>query len=101
VDLVASNPPYVPETDGPGLQREVRDFEPPLALFGGANGLDYYRRLVAESPRVLRPGGWLIVEFGIRQAGPVQAMLGKNWRETRVVDDLAGLPRVLASRYCP
>jgi len=101
VDLVASNPPYVPQSDGPGLQREVRDFEPHVALFGGADGMRFYRRLVEESPRVLRPGGWLIVEFGIRQSGPLRDMLGPRWRETQVIDDLAGLPRVLATRYCP
>jgi release factor glutamine methyltransferase len=101
VDVIASNPPYVPQLDEAGLQREVREFEPHIALFGGASGLDYYRRLIAESPRVLRPGGWLIVEFGIRQLGPVQDMLGASWTETRVVDDLAGLPRVLAARYSP
>jgi release factor glutamine methyltransferase len=101
VDVVASNPPYVPQADEEGLQREVRDFEPHVALFGGASGLDCYRRLIAESPRVLRPGGWLIVEFGIRQLGPVQDMLGAGWTETRVVVDLAGLPRVLAARYSP
>jgi len=101
VDFVVSNPPYVPQTDEPALQREVRDHEPRLALYGGPDGLDFYQRLVAESPRVLRPGGWLIVEFGIRQRDPVLAMLDERWREIAVVDDLAGLPRVLAARYCP
>jgi release factor glutamine methyltransferase len=100
-DVVASNPPYVPQTDEPGLQREVRDHEPRVALYGGGTGLDFYRRLIEESPRVLRPGGWLVVEFGIRQLDPVRDMLGSSWANTRVVDDLAGLPRVLATRYSP
>ncbi len=99
VDAVVSNPPYVPAGDRDGLQREVRDFEPHIALFGGPDGLDLYRRLVTESCRVLRPGGWLFVELGIRQLGAVRAMLGAEWRETKVLDDLAGLPRVLAARY--
>lgn len=101
VDLVASNPPYVPQGDEPTLQREVRDYEPRQALYGGPDGLDFYQRLVSESPRVLRPGGWLIVELGIRQLAPVRAMLDGRWRETAVLDDLAGLPRVLAARYRP
>ncbi len=101
VDVIASNPPYVPLADKAGLQREVREFEPHAALFGGRSGLDFYRRLAAESPRVLRPGGWLVAEFGIRQLGPVQDMLGAAWSNTLVVDDLAGLPRVLATRYTP
>lgn len=99
VDVVASNPPYVPEADAPGLQREVRDFEPHVALFGGPDGLDNYHRLVEGSPRVLRPGGWLILELGIRQLDPVRAMLGPDWSEARVFPDLAGLPRVLAVQH--
>lgn len=98
MDLLVSNPPYVPETDRQGLQREVRDYEPHVALFGGASGLDFYRRLVGEGERVLRPGGWLIVELGIRQLDAVRAMLGSGWSEVTVRDDLAGLPRVLAGR---
>ncbi len=99
VDVVVSNPPYVPETERPALQREVRDFEPHLALFGGPHGLDSYRRLVDESPRVLRPGGWLMVELGIRQLEAVRDMLGSSWSEAEVFEDLAGLPRVLAANY--
>ena len=99
-ELVLSNPPYVPNSDEASLQREVRDFEPHVALFGGEEGLDFYRRLAVEAPRVLRPGGWLIMELGIRQLAPVQAMLGKpDWDEQHVVHDLAGLPRTLAVRY--
>jgi release factor glutamine methyltransferase len=98
-DVVASNPPYVPRGDEGGLQREVRDFEPHVSLFGGSSGLDFYRRLVAESPRVLHRGGWLVVELGIRQLEPVRDMLGADWSDTQVVGDLAGLPRVLAARY--
>ncbi len=101
VDLVASNPPYVPSDEILSLQREVRDFEPRMALTGGAEGIDFYRRLVAEGARILRPGGWLIMELGIRQMEPVQAMMDTGWRERRIIDDLAGLPRVLAARFQP
>ncbi|MCW5977983.1 MAG: peptide chain release factor N(5)-glutamine methyltransferase [Bryobacteraceae bacterium] len=98
VDLLVSNPPYVPLTEKDALQREVRDWEPPVALFGGPEGLDFYRRLAAEGARILRPGGWLMVEMGIRQLQPIREMLGTDWTEVRVSDDLAGLPRVLAAR---
>jgi len=101
MDLLVSNPPYVPENEKDTLQREVRDYEPPLALFGGPTGLDFYSRLIREGGRLLRPGGWLIMELGIRQLAPVKAMLGDSWRQTKIVDDLAGLPRVLATRYSP
>lgn len=100
-DLLASNPPYVPRSERESLQREVRDFEPHVALFGGETGLDFYERLVQEGARILRPDGWLVLELGIRQLEAVRAMLGSGWSEIRVIDDLAGLPRVLAARYSP
>ena len=64
VDMVVSNPPYVPLAKRDGLQREVRDFEPHVALFGGETGFDLYDRIAADAPRVLRPGGWLVLELG-------------------------------------
>jgi release factor glutamine methyltransferase len=100
-DLVASNPPYVPQTDQPALQREVRDYEPALALFGGPTGLAFYQRLANEARRVLRPGGWLLLELGYNSLEPVREMLRSGWREITVGQDLAGLPRVLAARLQP
>jgi release factor glutamine methyltransferase len=97
-DLVASNPPYVPQTDQPALQREVRDYEPAVALFGGPTGLDFYQRLAIEARRVLRPAGWLLLELGYNSLEPVREMLRSEWCEITVGQDLAGLPRVLAAR---
>jgi release factor glutamine methyltransferase len=68
LDVVASNPPYVPLADRDSMQREVRDWEPPLALFAGEDGLDIYRRLIPEARRVLKPGGLLALELGIRRS---------------------------------
>ena len=96
--LVASNPPYVPRTDQPALQREVRDYEPAVALFGGPTGLEIYERLTSEARRVLRPGGWLLLELGYNSLERVQEMLRSGWIEITVEHDLAGLPRVLAAR---
>jgi release factor glutamine methyltransferase len=98
IDLLVSNPPYVPKTDHPALQREVRDYEPPVALFAGPTGLDIYERLIADAPRILRPGGWLLVELGYNSLEPVRAMLQSGWSDIAVEHDLAGLPRVLAAR---
>jgi release factor glutamine methyltransferase len=98
MDLLVSNPPYVPLRDAPGLQREVRDYEPHVALFAGETGLEIYERLVKEAARVLRPGGALVLELGFKTSDPVRGMLGPLWREVRVVPDLAGIPRVLAAR---
>ena len=63
-DAVVSNPPYIPTSELGGLQPEVRDHDPRLALDGGADGLTFYRRLASEVPPVLRDGGRLLVELG-------------------------------------
>ena len=98
VDLIVCNPPYVPLADEPGLQREVRDHEPRVALFAGSDGLDIYRRLIEDAPRVLRPGGALVVELGFGAGERVQAMFGDRWRDVRATPDLAGIPRVLSAQ---
>ena len=97
VDLVVSNPPYVPLHQREGLQREVRDFEPHLALFAGESGFELYDRIVSDAPRVLRAGGWLVMELGFGSVEHVTALLS-GWPDRRVVPDLAGIPRVIAAR---
>jgi|SRR5579871_5927992 len=101
MDAIVSNPPYVPLGERDGLQREVRDYEPETALFAGPTGFEIYRRLIGDAPRVLRHGGWLVLELGYNSRDRVRAMLGEGWREVRVVPDLAGIPRVLAARWQP
>jgi release factor glutamine methyltransferase len=101
IDVLVSNPPYVPATDRPSLQREVRDYEPGVALFAGPTGLEIYQRLIDEGRRVLRPNGWLLLELGYNSVGPVRDMLGADWHEIEILPDLAGLPRVLAARLLP
>jgi release factor glutamine methyltransferase len=97
MSLIVSNPPYVPLGQRDGLQREVRDFEPHTALFAGQTGLEIYARIAADAPRVLRPGGWLVMELGFGCEAGVREMLG-GWREIEVTPDLAGIPRVIAAR---
>ena len=98
LDLVVSNPPYVALADAPGLQREVRDYEPHVALFAGETGLEIYARLVQEAERVLRPGGALVLELGFKASEPVRAMLGPLWQDVQILPDLAGIPRVLSAK---
>jgi release factor glutamine methyltransferase len=98
VDVLVSNPPYIPTTEEKGLPREVRDYEPRIALYAGPDGLDFYRRLIAEAPRVLKPGGCIVFELGYRQVDDVQAMLDERWKDVLVISDLAGLPRVFSAR---
>lgn len=95
---VVCNPPYVPLADLPGLQRELR-FEPARALFGGEDGLAFYRRLSELAGRVLRPGGWLLVELGYRGRSAVEEMFSSaRWEAPQVRADLAGMDRVLMTR---
>ena len=94
-DLVVSNPPYIAGRDRASLQAEVRDHEPRLALFGGEDGLAIYRRLVPEAARLLRAGGWLMMELG--DAPAVREMCA-GWSGVEIVNDLAGIPRVLLAR---
>jgi release factor glutamine methyltransferase len=87
-DVVVSNPPYVPAGDA--LAPEVRDNEPALALFSGADGLDAIRRLIPEARRLLRPGGVLVFEFGYGQSESIRALLP----DATITPDLAGIDRV-------
>jgi release factor glutamine methyltransferase len=97
--LIISNPPYIPADDIPGLPPEVRVWEPREALDGGLDGLDVVRTLLADAPRVLTPGGWLIMEFGYGQRGAVTALLrGSRLELVRVVNDLQQIPRTLVAR---
>ena len=96
VDLVVSNPPYVPAGEMDGLQREVRDYEPRIALAGGPTGSEFYERLIAEAARVLRPGGRLALELGYNSAGRVVELLSSRFRDAQLTADLAGIPRVVA-----
>lgn len=100
--MVVCNPPYVPHVplkDLPGLQQELR-YEPGEALFGGQDGLEVYRRLLATVGRVLRPGGWLLLELGYNGRSAVEEMLSDgDWHLPIVRTDLAGIDRVLAVRH--
>ena len=93
VDLLVSNPPYVPERDKAVIEPEVKDWEPRQALFAGVDGLSIYPRLIAEAARILVPGGMFIAEIGIHQMEAVKMLL-TGWTGVHFVNDLAGIPRV-------
>ncbi len=95
--LICCNPPYIPTVELPHLQQEVQR-EPALALDGGPDGLDVYRRILREAPAYLTPRGWLLLELGDGQAQAVQALAQVDFDTISVYDDLSGLPRVLAAR---
>ncbi len=100
MDLIVSNPPYIPLAERDAVQREVRDWEPSLALFAGERGFDIYDRIIAEAPRVLRPGGWVILELGLGCEQHVAGLLAE-WSELRMQPDLAGIPRVAIAQFTP
>ncbi len=94
-DLVVSNPPYIAE--GEVLEPQVSDYEPESALYAGPTGLEVYERLIPEARRVLRPGGWLLLEIGFGQQPAVEGLL-RGWSSVSVVHDLQGIPRVLRAQ---
>jgi len=101
-DLVLSNPPYIEAAAIDDLEPEVARHDPRRALDGGADGLDFYRRLAASAPRLLRPGGIGIFEVGAGQAEAVAALMeacGLETIETR--PDLAGIARCVVVRLQP
>src|SRR5207245_11160989 len=95
MDVVVSNPPYVPLADREGLQREVREYEPEVALFAGPTGFEIYGRLIADANRVLRPGGLLFLELGYNSRDRVVTLLDDVWCDGRPASVLAGIPRGL------
>ena len=98
-DVIVSNPPYIPSRDWEQLMPEVRDHEPRLALDGGDDGLEAYRRIAVQAVQILSPDGWLLVEVGIDQATVVSALFrAAGLTEVLQRDDYAGIPRVVMGR---
>jgi len=96
-DMILSNPPYIPTADIATLMPEVRSYEPHLALDGGTDGLNIYRRLMADAPALLKEGGAIAVEVGIDEAAAVAALAMAHPRivRTEILKDLAGIERVV------
>ena len=91
-DIIVSNPPYIPSKDIENLQTEVKDHEPMLALDGGEDGLDFYRRIAADAPKYLGRGGMLIMEVGIGEAEKV-VKLFKSSAYSMIIKDFNGVDR--------
>ena len=100
VDIIVSNPPYVNRRDLSSLPIEIREHEPRVALDGGADGLDVIRRLLPQVRGSLKPGGTFLMEMGYDQAPRVRELACKAFPESEIdlVEDLAGIKRVLAVR---
>jgi release factor glutamine methyltransferase len=101
-DLIVSNPPYIPFADIEGLQPEVREYDPMIALTDGLDGLGILRRIVIGAPAFLNPNGYLLVEFGIAQSGDVKTMfLDHIWQSLEVINDLQSIPRLAIAHIGP
>ena len=99
-EVIVSNPPYISEAEASELPRDVRDWEPALALFSGQNGLEALREIVEDAPRHLVAGGLLALELAEDRAREVAAWLegAHDWAAVELRDDLSGRPRVLLAR---
>jgi release factor glutamine methyltransferase len=95
--MIICNPPYIETKEIDKLSIEVRDNEPRLALDGGKDGLDFYRRIAEDAGSHLRTGGVLVLEIGADQAGSVKRILGKarTFTDIHKIKDLAGLDRAI------
>lgn len=95
--VITCNPPYITREEMKELMPEVAEYEPHQALFGGEDGLEFYRKVIRQAAEFLEPGGSLIFEIGCRQAADVSGMLWENgYENVEVIQDLAGLDRVAA-----
>ena len=98
-DLIVSNPPYIAAEDISTLQREVRDYEPLVALTDGGNGLSIVEKIVRNSPNFLKPGGFLLMEIGFDQARKVSEMFdSEKWQSLEILQDLQGIPRTVMAQ---
>lgn len=96
-DMIVSNPPYIPPQDKAGLQNEVRDFEPELALFTtDKDGVEFYEKITKEAPSYLNKGGYLLFELGAGQAGMVREILEQNnFHSIEILNDVSETERVI------
>ena len=98
-DLIVSNPPYIPAEEIETLTPEVKDHDPRMALDGGLDGLDFYRRIAEESYKYMKKDGELFLEIGAPQGEDVKRLLEENsFSDCRVIQDLAQLDRVVTGR---
>ena len=99
LDVIASNPPYVEEASSQLIQREVRDWEPHAALFAGADGLDFYRRVIPSLHRYLKPEAFVVLEIGYSQLDAISSMIaGSKLELVDTTPDLQGIPRTVCLR---
>ena len=96
---ILSNPPYVAQSDLPGLEPELK-LEPALALDGGKDGLSFYRKIIRQAGRFLAPEGWLVLEMGAGQSAKIASLISQNrFSGQKFFKDYSGIPRVMMARF--
>jgi release factor glutamine methyltransferase len=102
-DLIVSNPPYIPTDHIAGLEPEVRDYEPMVALDGGLDGLEPARVICSQAPKYLKPGGYLALEIGVGQETQAMELLRESgeYQDAESYPDLSRIPRVITARKRP
>jgi len=98
VNVIISNPPYIPSADIDNLQPEVRDWEPRGALDGGPDGLNLIRKLISESPKYLKENGYLIFEFGLNQADWILKSAKPHFTNIKFIKDYSGIDRIFSAQ---
>lgn len=99
-DAIVSNPPYIRSSEIDGLEREVSHFEPRLALDGGEDGLEFYRRIADGAVKHLKESGMIFLEIGYDQADAVKQILSQNFEDIQIKKDLSGNDRVIQAKIC-
>ena len=100
IDFAISNPPYIPKDTYEKLPKEVKNFEPKIALLGGEDGLLHIREIIQEAPLFLKEKGWLILENHFDQGKKVKQLLIKNkFTSVEIINDLSGVGRFTIGRY--
>ena len=98
-DLIISNPPYIPVKEKNNLQFEVKNFEPELALFAQDDlGIEFYKKIILNSPKFLKFDGFLAFEAGFNQAQEIKNLLKKDFKDIEITPDLAGIERVICAK---
>ena len=99
-DLIVSNPPYIKNSEIDRLAREIKDYEPLMALKGGEDGLNFYRQIISQAPHYLKEGGWLLLEMGEGQGERVSELIESTgeFKSPILLKDLAGIERVIKAQ---
>ena len=97
-DVITANPPYIETAVIETLQTEVKEYEPHIALDGGADGLKFYRRICEIAPKLLNPGGMMIFEIGYDQSASVRKLMEKDFSQVKTIKDIPGNDRVVVGK---